>query len=447
MKHNIPTFGKAVIALLVVIALGIYIYFEFIPTPISTISASGNVEAVEVKIASEIGGKAKQIHFSLGDAVKVGDSLFTMDGAILQAQLKLAEANLDAANATVETAKQAVNLAQAQYDATLDASNASERSSRAILWAESSEPEMDQPVWYFTLEEEYSSLLNAREMAVEELNKASNNQKSVEGKAASGDFLAKEKRLAQARTELVIAKQVQDAVSDATENSQLKERADLLVEDAQTALDEAQQEYEDAMITDGADDILEARARVHVAQSKIDAIDAAILAYKTGPRSTQLTIARITLEQTKQALVQAQATVTAAQANVELSKAHIDKLTVVSPIDGVIQFRNLEVGEIVTPGSTLFTILDLTQLSVTVYVTEDRYGEISLGQKVLIQVDSFPDVQFEGQVVQISDKAEFTPRNVQTSDGRKTTVFAIKIKVIDPDMLLRSGMPADVIFQ
>ncbi len=447
MKHNIPTFVKAIFAILVVLSLGVYLFFQLKPAPLSAISASGNVEAVEVKIASEMGGKADQIYFSLGDKVNLGDTLFSLEGTILTAQLKLAKANLDAAEAAVVTAKQAVNLAQIHYDATLDNSNANERSARATFWGESNEPEMDQPVWYFSMDEEYATLMNAKNLAMDELNLAKLDQKSVESKAASGDFLTIETRLAQSRTELVIAKQVRDAVSDATENSALKERADVLVEDAQTALEEAQQDYDDAMITDGANDILEARARVHVAQTKIDAIDAALLKYKTGPRSTQLAVALITLDQAKATLAQAEANAAAAKANVDLAEAHTKKLTIASPIDGVIQYRNLEVGEIVTPGSTLFTILDLTQLSVTVFVSEDRYGEITLGQKVLITADSFPGVQFEGQVAQISDKAEFTPRNVQTSDGRKTTVFAIKIKVLDPDMLLKPGMPADVVFQ
>jgi multidrug resistance efflux pump len=108
--------------------------------------------------------------------------------------------------------------------------------------------------------------------------------------------------------------------------------------------------------------------------------------------------------------------------------------------------RNVEVGEVVNPGTIVFSIIDLSQLSLTVFIAEDRYGEISLGQRVEVTADSFDGQIFEGTVVQISDKAEFTPRNVQTSDGRKTTVFAIKIQISDPEGKLKPGMPADVKF-
>jgi hypothetical protein len=61
-------------------------------------------------------------------------------------------------------------------------------------------------------------------------------------------------------------------------------------------------------------------------------------------------------------------------------------------------------------------------------------------------VDSFPGETFSGTVVYISDQAEFTPRNVQTVEGRKTTVYAIKLNVPNADLKLKPGMPADVTF-
>jgi len=62
-------------------------------------------------------------------------------------------------------------------------------------------------------------------------------------------------------------------------------------------------------------------------------------------------------------------------------------------------------------------------------------------------VDSFPGVTFTATVIQISDKAEFTPRNVQTVEGRSSTVFAIKLSISNPDGQLKIGMPADVVFK
>ena len=92
------------------------------------------------------------------------------------------------------------------------------------------------------------------------------------------------------------------------------------------------------------------------------------------------------------------------------------------------------------------TIASLDELILTVYVSEENYGQVRLGQSVEIQVDSFPGEKFQGDVVYIADQAEFTPRNVQTVEGRKTTVFAIKILVDNPPGELKPGMPTDAIF-
>jgi len=93
------------------------------------------------------------------------------------------------------------------------------------------------------------------------------------------------------------------------------------------------------------------------------------------------------------------------------------------------------------------TMADLTNLTITVYVPEDRYGQISLGQTAEVRVDSFPGLTFTATVVHIADQAEFTPRNVQTVEGRSSTFYAIKLQVSDPDGKLKIGMPADVVFK
>jgi HlyD family secretion protein len=93
------------------------------------------------------------------------------------------------------------------------------------------------------------------------------------------------------------------------------------------------------------------------------------------------------------------------------------------------------------------TIGNLGELTITVFIPEDRYGEVTLGQEVEVTVDSFPDVIFSAGVVSIADRAEYTPRNVQTEEGRRTTVFSIKLLVEDPDARLKPGMPADVLFK
>lgn len=117
-----------------------------------------------------------------------------------------------------------------------------------------------------------------------------------------------------------------------------------------------------------------------------------------------------------------------------------------APFDGVVLYRSVEPGEIAAAGAPLITVADLSDLSLTVYVPEDRYGRITLGQTYPVTVDSFPGEVFQGAVRAIADKAEFTPRNVQTTDSRKTTVFAIRLDLPAESGKLKPGMPADVQF-
>ena len=92
----------------------------------------------------------------------------------------------------------------------------------------------------------------------------------------------------------------------------------------------------------------------------------------------------------------------------------------------------------------MMTLARLDDLTITVYVSEGRYGAINLGQDAQMVVDSFPGETFNATVVRIADQAEFTPRNVQTEEGRRTTVFAVELSVENPNGKLKPGMPADV---
>ncbi|MEZ4869221.1 MAG: efflux RND transporter periplasmic adaptor subunit [Caldilineaceae bacterium] len=117
-----------------------------------------------------------------------------------------------------------------------------------------------------------------------------------------------------------------------------------------------------------------------------------------------------------------------------------------SPIDGVVLERLIEPDELVAPGSTVLVVAALNALTLKIYVPEDRYGQIALGQTYAVTVDSFPNESFSGTVKFISDRAEFTPRNVQTTDSRKTTVYAVRLDLAPSGGKLKPGMPADVHF-
>ena len=83
----------------------------------------------------------------------------------------------------------------------------------------------------------------------------------------------------------------------------------------------------------------------------------------------------------------------------------------------------------------------------TGYVPETELGRISIGQTVRVRVDSFPERVYEGTVLHIADRAEFTPRNVSTREERANLVFAVEIDLPNEEHALKPGMPADAAFE
>jgi HlyD family secretion protein len=226
----------------------------------------------------------------------------------------------------------------------------------------------------------------------------------------------------------------------------LTKASQALYDDAKEELESAQQAYNDLLTTQAANDVLQARANVSVAQERYYAALDQLRALQTGDQSPSVTAAQRTVDQAQAAYDQSQKAVAQAEANLALLDTEIAKLTVSSPMVGVVLTRNVEPGEFVQPGATAFVLGQLSDLTITVYIPEDRYGEISLGQQAEVTVDSFPGVTFKAEVIHIADQAEFTPRNVQTVEGRSSTVFAIKLRVTDSESKLKIGMPADVVF-
>lgn len=165
-----------------------------------------------------------------------------------------------------------------------------------------------------------------------------------------------------------------------------------------------------------------------------------------GARPEQLTAAEAQAQAAEAQAQAAEAQAEAARAALSVLDAQIAKLTLKAPSAGVVLVRAIQPGEFAVPGATLLTLADLSQLTLTVYVSEERYGQITLGQTASVTVDSFPGQTFTGTVTHIANQAEFTPRNVQTEAGRRTTVYGIELALDNPDGKLKPGMPADVDF-
>ncbi len=447
MQIKRPPFQVFVIIAIVLVAAGYYAYNNYFVASAASgaLTASGTVEAADVIIAPELSGKVTEVLVSEGDLVKAGDVLFRLDDSLLKAQRNVAAAALDTAKAAASTAETAAASAQSQYDLVLTAALTEQKATRAADWTVPQPPEFNQPAWYFEKSEMLTSAQNEVAAAQSALDAARSRLASVEEKATSGDFIAAEKRLMDARTAFEVAKSVLDTSASADQS--LKDSAQSAYDDALAELDDAQKAYDDAATTSGAEDVLAARADLRVAQERCDTAQDKVRALETGLLSPKVVAAQKALDQALAAAEQAKSAVAQAEANLALIDTQSGKLTVTSPTDGIILTRAIEPGEVVMPGSNLLTMARLSDLTITVYVPEDRYGELSIGQSAQITVDSFPGITFSGTVTYISAQAEFTPRNVQTTAGRKTTVFAIKLSLSNADGKLKPGMPADVLFQ
>ena len=481
MQHKLPPLPVRILLVLAIVIGGYYAFRSLQPQENGALAASGTIESTVVNVSPEMAGKVNEVLVEEGQPVKMGDRLLRLDDSLLASQRMVAVAQLDAAMAGVQTAQNALATAQTQYQITLEASLAQGESTRLQDWF--ADPDLfDQPGWYYTREEQVQSMQSQVEIAQKAVEEAQANLDNVSQSLEQADFLKAEQRLLDARLAYLIAQDVNyHAQNSATEDTpkgrynrthcgtnagyfvetarltnmiykctgdeHLGNAGSGLYNGARDELEDAQKAYNELLNTEAADAVLQARADVSVAKERYYAALDFMRNLQTGDQSTGVTVAQGMVDQAQAAVDQAQKAVQQAQANLDLVDAQIAKLVVYAPLAGEILTRNVEPGEFVQPGAVTFAMADLNNMTITVYVPEDRYGQISLGQAAQVSVDSFPNETFMAEVIHIADQAEFTPRNVQTVEGRSSTVYAIKLKVTDSAGKLKIGMPADVVFE
>jgi HlyD family secretion protein len=428
-------------------------------TASSPLTASGTVETTQIDISSEITARVVEVLVDEGAAVTTGQTLFKLDDTLLKAQLTQAQANLaatqaglEAANAGQAAAQAAVTVAQAQYNQALASARLQAQPALATAWSQPEPPEFTQPVWYFSHTEVISATLQEVNAASSALSIAQADLDSLLYSSAYADLSATETRLANAQAAFLNAKAVLDQ-AQSQDNQSLIDVAQQAYDSSKAELDAAQNAYNELLTTQQAKDVLDARATLAAAQQRYDLAVDRYNTLLTGENSLAVklaadgvTQARVNAGAAGSKITQAQKAIDQAQAGVDLINVQLTRLVIAAPVDGVILARNIQPGEIVSAGGIAVTVGELDHLTITVYIPENRYGEVKLGQLAMVNVDSFPDLSFEAIVTHIANQAEFTPRNVQTTEGRQTTVFAIELSVKNPNGLLKPGMPADVTF-
>jgi HlyD family secretion protein len=143
------------------------------------------------------------------------------------------------------------------------------------------------------------------------------------------------------------------------------------------------------------------------------------------------------------ALAAARTAVDAAQAQADIAQARQNDCTLTAPVSGNVATVAFRVGETVLAGSVPVTIIDLDQTWLNVYLPERLLGRVRLGDTCRVHIDAYPKRDFRGVISFIADKAEFTPKDIQTKEERINQVYRVKVALPNPDRILKPGMPAD----
>lgn len=143
---------------------------------------------------------------------------------------------------------------------------------------------------------------------------------------------------------------------------------------------------------------------------------------------------------------QAEHAVEAAQHDVRLYQVNIADNTLVAPRDGRIQYRIANIGEVLPAGGKVFTMLDVSDVYMDIYLPTQDVGKIKIGSDARIVLDAYPNLAIPAKVSFIATQAQFTPKTVETKTDRDKLMFRVRVR-IDPDLLrrhaeaVRSGLP------
>ena len=156
--------------------------------------------------------------------------------------------------------------------------------------------------------------------------------------------------------------------------------------------------------------------------------------------------AKAEVDVARAAIQQAKAGVHAAKADAARIQADIDDSTLTAPLEGRIQYRISEAGEVLNAGGKVLNLVDLTDVYLTFFLPEAVAGRVRIGADVRLIMDALPDVPIPAKVSFVASVAQFTPKTVETKIERQKLMFRIKAK-IDPELLrkyldmVKTGLP------
>jgi len=383
----------AVVVLVVLLAGAAYFIVRGRPARTSTqISVSGRIEGYQTDLGAKVGGRVAWIGVREGAIVRAGAVLVRLDDAQARAQVAAAAAAVVAANDRALQSQGALAVIDSQI---------------------------------------HESSLGGEQAAADTTGRVAQAQSALAAAQAQSTQAAAAVRQAEANLALANDDRIRyDALSRSGDVPlQQAERADATYRTSLAALAAQRAALSAAQRTAAA-----ARGALAIARST---------AFNVPIRGAQSATLAKQKQQTAAQIAAARAEADQARALQRQAQASLDDLVVRAASDGTVIARAVEPGDVVAPGRTLLSVVDLGRVYLRGYVPEGAIGRVRIGAPARVALDSDPQHPLSGRVSEIDAQASFTPENVYFREDRVQQVFGIKIDISAPGGYAKPGMPAD----
>jgi HlyD family secretion protein len=383
----------ALVVLLVVVGV-VVVRALFPAAPPTQLPVSGRLEGYQSDLGAKVGGRVVWVAVREGAVVRAGEVLVQFDDAQTRAQVAAATA---AAAAARDRARQA-------------------RATLAVLASQIDEAQLGG---------EQATADTQGRVAQARANAA----------AAQAQVSAAAAVVQQAQAALALAS------ADRARYASLRRTGDVAVQRAQEA---------DTTYRTATDAVNQERAALSAAQRNAAAAIGALelaqsTAYNTPIHAAQVTTLERQQHQAQAQIAAAYADASQASALQRQADAALSDLTVRAAGDGTVIARAVEPGEVVAPGRTLLSVVDLDHVYLRGYVLEGDIGRIRVGQPAHVWLDSDPKHALDARVSEIDAQASFTPENVYFKQDRVQEVFGVRLDLRAPRGYAKPGMPADAL--
>ena len=382
---------KRLVVLILIAAVGVggfFLYRNYHAAPSDRILVSGNIELEQVNIGFKTAGRVIERTVDEGDKVTKGEVVARLDKDQLMRQRDREVASLAEAQASLDASRTGLEMQTETSAADMEARQADLTTSQSRL---------------------------------SELKKGSRPQEIAEATAA-----------------------VASAQSDYDHARKDWDRAQSLHKDddiSTSQFDQARSRLDSADANLKAAKEREALVKEGSRSEDIDQANAQVLKASAGIKSSKASA--LDIKRREEDVVAKQADIEREKAQIALIDSQLSDTTATSPITGVVLVKSVDVGEVVAPGTAILTVGDIDHPWLRAYINETDLGRVKLGSKVRVTTDAFPGKVYDGKVSFISSDAEFTPKQIQTTEERVKLVYRIKIDVDNPQHELKSNMPAD----